>query len=267
MKVYISADIEGVTGTTHWNETELNNSESGSSREQMTAEVVAACEGALQAGATEIWVKDAHDSGRNIIASKLPREARLLRGWSGHPFTMLQELDNTFHSLALVGYHSAAGTSGSPLSHTMCGHIAWMKINETLASEFLIAAYTAAYTKTPLVFVSGDQCLCDEATGFNPNIGSVAVKQGVGNSTINIHPDEATERIRDGMCKAVGNAPQCHIPLPEQFKIEIQYRYAHRAYTYGFYPGARQTDPITIQFEHDSYFEVLRFLWFALWTN
>ena len=56
MKVYISADIEGVTGTTHWNETELNNSESGSSREQMTAEVVAACEGALQAGATEIWV-------------------------------------------------------------------------------------------------------------------------------------------------------------------------------------------------------------------
>ena len=267
MKVYISADIEGINGTTHWNETELSNGESVASREQMTAEVVAACEGALQAGASEIWVKDAHDSGRNIIAAKLPREAKLLRGWSGHPFTMLQELDDSFHSLALIGYHSAAGTDGSPLSHTMCGHLAWMKINGILASEFLIAAYTAAYTKTPLVFVSGDQCLCAEASGFNQNISTVAVKQGVGNSTINIHPALAVERIREGMSKAVGKAAQCAIALPEHFHIELQFRYAHRAYTYSFYPGARQTDPVTLHFEHDNFFEVLRFLWFALWTN
>ena len=75
MKIYISADIEGVTGVTHWDETDLGKGESSLFREQMTAEVVAACEGALQAGATEIWVKDAHDSARNIIASRLPHEA------------------------------------------------------------------------------------------------------------------------------------------------------------------------------------------------
>ena len=47
MKIYISADIEGVTGVTHWDETDLAKSESSLFREQMTEEVVAACQGAL----------------------------------------------------------------------------------------------------------------------------------------------------------------------------------------------------------------------------
>ncbi|MDD3828370.1 MAG: M55 family metallopeptidase, partial [Anaerolineae bacterium] len=37
MKVYISADIEGVTGTTHWDETQLSKGDYAPFREQMTA--------------------------------------------------------------------------------------------------------------------------------------------------------------------------------------------------------------------------------------
>ena len=59
MKVYISADIEGVTGAAHWDETNKTHADCGEFREQMTAEVAAACEGALAAGADEVWVKDA----------------------------------------------------------------------------------------------------------------------------------------------------------------------------------------------------------------
>jgi D-amino peptidase len=60
MRIFISADIEGVTGVTNWNETEKPHADYPEFREQMTAEVAAACEGALNAGATEIVVKDAH---------------------------------------------------------------------------------------------------------------------------------------------------------------------------------------------------------------
>ena len=56
MKVVISADIEGITGTSHWDGTDSKSSDYAEFRDQMTAEVNAACEGALQAGATEIWV-------------------------------------------------------------------------------------------------------------------------------------------------------------------------------------------------------------------
>ena len=70
MKVFISADIEGITNVTHWDETDLEKAEFTAAREQMTAEVAAACEGALEAGATDILVKDAHGDARSIIASK-----------------------------------------------------------------------------------------------------------------------------------------------------------------------------------------------------
>ncbi|HQL39886.1 MAG TPA: M55 family metallopeptidase, partial [Anaerolineaceae bacterium] len=80
MKIFISADIEGVTGVTDWSETELGQSAWEAAREQMTAEVAAACEGAMAAGAQEIWIKDSHDSARNLIADRLPQCAKLIRG-------------------------------------------------------------------------------------------------------------------------------------------------------------------------------------------
>jgi len=264
MKIYISADIEGVTGVTHWDETDLGKGESGLFREQMTAEVVAACEGALQAGATEIWVKDAHDSARNIIASRLPHEAKLIRGWSGHPFLMVQELDATFQGLLLIGYHSRGGAGTSPLAHTMTGNITRMTINEQPASEFLIHTYAAAFVKVPVVFVSGDKGLCDEIAQFNPHIGSMAVKEGIGNSTVSIHPDLAIAGIREGVSTALkGNLSLCQVKLPDHFSVDIQYRRAYDAYHLGFFPGAIQTDDVTVRFENDSYYEVMRFLLFA----
>jgi D-amino peptidase len=265
MKIYISADIEGITGVTHWDETELDKADSYAAREQMTAEVVAACEGAIQAGATEIWVKDSHDSARNIIPSKLPQEVRLIRGWSGHPFKTLQELDDTFRAVVLIGYHSGAGAGQSPLEHTFTGNVMCIKLNDHYVSEFLIDAYTAAYAGVPLVFVSGDKGLCDQVTLLNPHIRTVAVKEGIGGSTVNIHPELATARIREGVAQALGgDMAQCQVPLPARFSVEVRYRDHARAYQYSFFPGAKQKDVFAVQFDTESYFEVLRFLLFAV---
>lgn len=264
MKIFISADIEGITGVTHWDETNLEKDESDFFREQMTAEVAAACEGALQAGATEICVKDAHWTGRNINAAKLPHEVRLVRGWGPHPLMMVQGLDASFQGVAFIGYHSRAGAGTSPLAHTMAGKFVHIKINDRYASEFLIHCYAAAFLKVPSLFVSGDKGICDEAIQLIPGIETVAVKEGIGDSTINIHSDLATSRIRSGMEKAIrGDMTSCLLPLPEHFKVEIVFKEHVNAYQIGFYPGAKQIDPITVQFESQDYFEVLRFFLFS----
>lgn len=264
MKLYISADIEGVTGATHWDEADLHKEDGRALRDQMTAEVVAACEGASQAGAAEIWVKDAHDTARNIMGAKLPQQARLIRGWSSHPFMMLQELDDTFQAVVMIGYHSGARSGASPLAHTMTGSFAHVLLNGRYASEFLINAYAAAYLHVPVVFVSGDKGLCDEVALFNPHIATVAVKEGIGNSTVNIHPELAITRIREGVAEALRrDLAQALIPLPPKFAVETRYRDHAKAYQYGFYPGAKQIDPFTVRFDAESYFEVLRFLLFA----
>jgi D-amino peptidase len=265
MKVFISADIEGVTGVTHWDETDLDKAVSANAREQMTAEVLAACKAALEHGADEILIKDAHDSGRNIIPSKLPHEARLIRGWEPHPYMMMQGLDETFQAATFIGYHSRAGANTSPLAHTMTGSVVRITVNGSDASEFLLNTYTAAMLKVPVIFVSGDKGLCDDVTALNPNIGTVAVKEGVGDSTISIHPDLATIQIKEGMAKAIkGDFSKCLVTLPDHFSVDVQYKAHTKARVYSFYPGATQKDPLTVHYENADYYEVLRFLYFAM---
>jgi D-amino peptidase len=265
MKVYLSTDIEGITGTTHWDEANKAHADYAEFQKQMTAEVAAACEGALEAGATEVWIQDAHDSARNILAAKLPRQTRLLRGWSGHPYLMMSGIDSSFSAAAMIGYHARAGAKANPLQHTLTGQVMFIKINDSYASEFMINAYTAALEDVPVVFVSGDAGLCAEADALVPNLSTVAVKEGLGNSTASIHPATAVEQIRAGMIQALTDGPEhCRLTLPEHIQVEIGYKGYDVAYKKSFYPGARLADGYTLHFESNDYFEVLRLFAFVL---
>ena len=120
MRVYISADIEGVTNVTDWTETErIDGKDYEWAREQMTREVSAACLGALEAGADEIVVKDSHDSALNLIPDKLPRGVKLIRGWAASTDSMMALVDRGFDLAFMVGYHSEGYSNKNPLAHTM----------------------------------------------------------------------------------------------------------------------------------------------------
>jgi D-amino peptidase len=263
MKIYISADIEGVTGVSHWDETLKKESDYHEFQEQMTAEVLAACRGALKAGAKEIYIKDAHETGRNIIAAKLPEEIKLIREWSKHPYSMMQELDESFDAVVMIGYHSGAGSQSSPLSHTLTENFSSIKINGKPASEFLINAYTAGLVGVPVVFVSGDKGICDEARSFQERIWTVSVQEGIGASTVSIHPKVAIKKIEDGVEAALlKDMSPLKVKLPPVFKVKIEFRNHVSAYRASFYPGITRLANKTIQFEHKNYFEVLRTLMF-----
>ena len=259
MKIYISADIEGTTGITDWEEATKTHATYMEFRERMTDEVVAACEGAIEAGAKEILINDAHDSGRNIIAAQLPECARLIRGWSGHPFSMVQDIDESFDALLFVGYHSKAGTDANPLAHTLLLKIAHLKINGEIASEFQIHSYTAALVGVPGVFLSGDAGICADAQRINPGIVTVPVSRGIGRSTVSIAPRLAVKEIREGVVRALkGDRAKCSLTLPKHFTLEITYTNPVDAYRGSWYPGAKLAAPQTVRFEADDYFEIIR---------
>jgi len=261
MKIYISADIEGVTGCTVWDETEKNKTDYYLFAEQMTKEVNAACEGAIKAGAKEIMIKDAHDSGRNINHDKLPMNTKLIRSWAGGLYSMVQELDSSYDALIYIGYHSPASSNANPLAHTMNTSYDKVLINGMVASEFLIHSYIAAFHRVPVVFLSGDKGLCDAVKDLNSNIETIAVKEGKGNSTINIHPTLALNLIEAGVNKAlIGDLNKCNIELPSEFKLEVRYKGHSNAYKASHFPGAFLTDEHTVCYNSKDYIEVLRFL-------
>lgn len=264
MKIFISADIEGVTGITHWNETSKGKVEGDFFREQMTREVKAACEAAIESGAKEIWIKDAHGTARNIDFSKLPENIKIIRGWARDPYSMVQGIDDSFDGVMFIGYHSAAGSDGNPLAHTLNpSKIYEMRINGERASEFMLYSYACQYHGVPSVFLSGDKKMTEEALRINSNITTVAVLEGVGNSTVSIHPDVAVDRIRREVASALReDINKFNIELPKEFKLEIQYVNHYDAYTYSLYPGAELIDERTIRFASQDYFDIIRAILF-----
>jgi D-amino peptidase len=264
MKIYISADIEGVAGVTHWDEATIGKPGYERAAAQMTAEVAAACEAAVAAGADEILVQDAHDSARNIDPSALPEMARLLRGWSDDPRCMAQELDSSYDALILVGHHAPSGSGGNPLSHTFSLGNTGIRINGEPGSEYLVLQYTAAYYGVPLVFLSGDAWIASQANRLNPAAATLATKEGLGNSTLGIHPALAVRKIREGVARGLAVAEEARrFALPPRFEVEITHQHHGRSFKTGFYPGMRRVDDRTLVFESEDFYEVLRMFLFV----
>lgn len=264
-KLYISADIEGVCGIAHWDETELASPQSAAFRAQMTREVKAACEAACSLGVTEILVKDAHDSGRNLDPAALPRNVSVLRNWTRSPHMMVAGAEAGFDAAMFIGYHSGAGADGNPLAHTMSTGIVRLTVNGEPASEFLLNAYTLASLGVPVVLVTGDRQLCERVQALNPNIRTVAVNQGLGGATLAIHPDLAVERIQAAAAEALrGDPAACALTLPDRFELTVQFRSHDQAYRASFFPGASRSGPDAVAFAAAAWADALTFLFFVL---
>lgn len=247
MKVFISADLEGVCGCTEWRETRYGGQGYEEACRQMSLEVAAACRGAIALG-YEVVVKDGHEDALNIDGNLLPRGVKLLRGWHNSPLAMMAGLDESFDAVMYIGYHSAGYTNTSPLKHTIEDYLyQWMKVNGEIASEFTLNSILADEMKIPSVFFSGDQGACDDAEKEYPGIVTFATKSGFGKGTVNLHPQDAIDGIEEAVKKALANLPKAR-ELADSYEIMFNYKDFGRAAHASWYPGAELIDPFTIKY-------------------
>lgn len=259
MKVFLSADIEGTAGIAHWDEARKTHSDYAEFQALMTAEVVAACEGARAAGADEVVIKDAHSSARNLIVEALPDYARVTRGWSGHPDLMMFGLGPDFSAAIYTGYHARAGSEANPLAHTLTLQINRLLLNGEPASELTLNALCAARYGVPSVFLSGDAEICADAARMMPGIETVATLEGTGHSTSCLSPQRARVMIREGVEHALaGDRPTRMPALSDHYEIVIEFNTPADAYKAGWYPGATGHGPRAVAFETTDFFEIQR---------
>lgn len=266
MKIFISADIEGSIGVLDGSECRHGNEEYERARRYMTEEVAAASRGAYGAGAKEIIIKDAHGTGRNIIIDELPEEVEVIRGWSGHPFTMLQDLDATFDGVIFTGYHSGAGIGGNPLAHTISGGVVQeIRINGEKASEYLINSYTASYVGVPVIYVCGDKKLIEEVEEHKLGIKTLAVKEGCGGSVRGLALKKGIGLIEEGVARAVREIKDIRkMELPREFKMEMVFKTEAQAVRGSFYPGMKRSGAYEVEGVFTDYFDLLRALMFLI---
>ena len=224
MKVFVSSDMEGTTGVVDWSQAVGANPEYEYYRGLLQAEVNAAIDGALDAGATEFLVNDSHSSMQNLRPDELHGQASYLSG-KHKPMYMVQGLDASFDAVFLVSYHGSMSSS-AVLSHTYNPRaIADVTLNGTVVGESGINALVAQAYGVPVVLITGDQTTADEAAPFCPGVEAVVVKQSWTRfASTGLHPVQARKLIHVGARSALERLssftpPQ--IPMPATLEVRF----------------------------------------------
>lgn len=176
MRVYLSADMEGVAGLVDAEDVQPQGRDYERGRMMMTEDVNAAVRGAMAGGARSVVVNDAHGPMRNLLPEQLHPAAELVRG-RPKPMGMLEGLDGDFDAAFCIGFHARAGSAGV-LSHSFMGHeIEDIWLDNRPVGEIGLVHATAAALGVPVVLLSGDDMACAEATDWDPRMTTVAVKR------------------------------------------------------------------------------------------
>jgi len=203
VRIYISADMEGVTGLVDAGDVQPGGQDYERGRVMMTEDVNAAVRGALAGGAAEVTVNDAHGRMRNLLPDLLHPAAALIRG-RPKPMGMLEGLSGEFDATVCIGYHARAGERGV-LSHSFMGHeIEDMWLDDQPAGEIGLVHATAAALGAPVIALSGDDAACTEAAGWDPDVATIAVKRARDRFAAELRPlAQAREAIEQAVLGAV----------------------------------------------------------------
>lgn len=266
MRLYISADIEGVAGVVSLHQLIPGEFEYERAREWMTAEINAACQAAIQAGVEEIVVSDSHGNGENIMIERLPANVRLVRSWP-RPLLMMQGIERGhFDAAAFIGYHTAGHAERGVLSHTMSsGKLRSISINGSEVSEFDINYLIAAHFGVPVVMASGDDALAETVSRQYRNIEFATTKWTDGTLWAeSLTPEAAAAQIAEKMTLGLSNIDKAMPPPPGPVIIEIDFTRKIIAEVFSYLSVVRRTGAFTVVAELPDMVEATRFMAFVL---
>ncbi len=253
LRIYISADLEGVSGVVHGDQVGAGGSDYARTRKLVTEEVNAAVAGAVDGGADEVIVNDGHGGMRNLLIEDIHPSARLL---TGAPKLMgqMEGIDDRdgFAAAAFVGYHARAGTHGV-LNHTISGAVvSRLVLNGVEVGEAGLNAAIAAHFGIPLIFTSGDTATCRQVQERNPSAVTTAVKEDVGRyAALCMPPEAARAAIREGMAAAMKALGAGEIPEPKSespVTVALTTRDTAMADLAGLLPGSERKSPVEVEY-------------------
>jgi len=266
LNVFISADLEGVAGAVTPEQLGPAGFEYARFREFMTDEVLAAIDGAREAGATRILVADSHGNAQNLLIERFPDDIEIVRGWP-RPLHMMQGIDSTFHAAIFIGYHAAATNLLGVRAHTFSSaNLAAVRLNGMDASEGLLNAATAGHFGVPVVFVSGDDATVDEMRALLGDVEGVAVKQALGfHSAQTMTPARAQAAIREGVRRALLRLDDFQPYQPgHPLVLEVMFKNYRPAELLAYLTQVDRPEARTVRYAADSMPEISRFLQFML---
>lgn len=270
MNVYVSVDIEGISGVVHGDMMMAKEREYDRGCRLMTADANAAVQGLVDAGAEYVLVNDSHGPMRNLLIEEIHPKAHLLSG-SGNAkdYCQLEAADSApFAAAVFVGYHAMAKTPKAIHPHTIAGAtVAELRLNGRPHGETGLNAAVLASLGIPTIFVSGDTTTVAEARDFLPaEIETVAVKTAVGHNAAICRPlADARAEITAATSRALKNVNAIAPYQPETpWRLEVDFLTMLQCDRAARTIGVERLGPTTILLHGDTPWAQYRALWAAL---
>jgi D-amino peptidase len=266
LKIYISADMEGVVGVVTGEQLGPQGFEYARFREFMTQEVNAAIEAAFAAGATDIVVSDSHGNGQNLLIEKLPKNIMLIRAWP-RPLMMMQGIDETFDGAIFIGYHTGTTNPQGVRAHTISSaRLADVRLNTIAMSEAGINAAIAGHFNVPVIMVSGDDALVKETTALLGNVEGAVVKWASGfHSAKTLTPEAAYQLIREKVKAAMGRLREFKpYKVSTPIRLDVRFKNYRPSEVLSYLNIVERIDAHSIRFTGRDMIDVSKFLEFIV---
>lgn len=265
IKVFISVDMEGLTGVVSGDQLGPTGFEYQRFREIMTAEALAAIEGARAAGATEFVVADSHGNMQNLLIERFPAGVTIVRG-GGRPLVMMHGIDSTFSAAMFIGYHSATTNPAGVRAHTMSSAtFAAVELNGRPQAESSLNAAVAGYFGVPVVMVSGDDQAVGEVRALLGDVEGAVVKRAVGfHSAVTVTPEAGQALIRQAARAAITRLRDFK-PFQARgpFALDLTFKNYLPAEAMALLPGIERLTAHAVRYRTASILDVMRFLQFS----
>jgi D-amino peptidase len=258
MKIFISADIEGVAGVVLPVHGQPGNVEYEQARRLMTEEVNAAIEGAFAGGAVEVLVNDSHGPMTNILPDLLDPRAELIRG-NIKPGGMFAGLDDSYSGAMCLGYHAAAAEQGVLAHTTSSSAFMAIRLNGMAASEAMFYGAYAGAMGVPVILLSGDDVTARTCGGLFPG---AELKTALGQQAARaLSPHAARKLIRDGAERAVRSAGQVKpYRVVEPCDVVFDLTSVTLADVCATIPNSIRYAPLTVGFKADTVLDAIRWM-------
>jgi len=245
MKLYLSVDMEGITGLPDYTYVDFKQHNYERARKIMTQETNYVIDAAFNLGCQHVLVNDSHSKMNNLLIDELHTDAELITG-DVKPLSMMQGIDDSYTGAMFIGYHARAANFGV-MSHSMIHAVRHFYINDQPLGELGLNAYVAGHFGVPILLVSGDDQACKEAEELIQGIHTVAVKQSISRSAVkSLTPVKAGEKLQQGVAEALNSKHNIE-PLtpPEKPKLTIEFNNHGQAEWAHLMPGTYKTPGTT----------------------
>ena len=250
LKVYISADMEGVVGAVTGDQLGPDGFEYSRFRTFLTNEVNSAIEAAKEAGATQILVSDSHGNGENLLIENLPEDIQLVRSWP-RPLGMMQGIDESFDAAIFIGYHSSTTNVAGVRAHTFSSaNLTAVRLNGIPMPEAGVNAAIAGHFGVPVVMISGDDAIIKEAQDLIGPMEGAVVKENYGfHSAKTIMPARSYQLIAEKVSAALSRLDTFEpyrLELP--VNVEVSFKNYMPAEILSYLDEIERVDAHTIRF-------------------